>query len=1824
MKPINFSLNRAEFASMLAVAMLYAISSWLTRQYFSPVGEVSIFHLASGVALAAVLLGGPRYAMGVTLGSLLTNVLLGEVLWVVVLNACGATLAALVGSWLIQHNGRFDLRLRTLPDFARVSGLGGFVGSSVSAVIGGVGLWFSGAVDTAAYPGLVLRSLMGDALGVILMTPLLLLWWPAVTQARTRPQPRQIAEGLLILICTLLAGAVIFLDGGHNSVSMNLHLVIDEVGQGYWMFLFIAWSAIRLGQRGTALALLLVAALAATGILAGTGFFRNSVAVGHLSGYWSYSFILSLVGMVLASFIDAARRTNRTLGRSQADASQRLKNVLAALDQHAIVAITDVRGRILSANDKFCDISGYSRDELLGQDHAMLNSGIHSKGFFKDLYRTLATGETWQGEVCNRAKDGHLYWLRTTVSPFADEEGKLSTYVAIRSDITGRKHVEQELRFSEERLQLATRSGGIGIWDWDLQTNTLIWDDVMLNLYGLQRLGFSGAIDAWQVGMHPDDLEEQLVKMHAAIAGASRFDTDFRVVLPDGRIRHLKANADVIGAANGKSHRMVGVSWDITASQQKDAELASYRNHLEDLVTQKTLDLQASALAAHRALSELVNQKYVLDQHAIVTVCGLDGLITYGNQKFIEASGLNPEEFLGQDHKIGNSGYHPKGFFKEMYDTISRGQVWRAEVCNRAKDGHLYWVDSTVMALMDDVGKPREYIAVRTDISARKQNEQIETFHSEILELLAKGAALPAVLEATASGVERLLTAAVCSILLLDSERQLLRVGAAPSLPDFFNKTIEGLTIGLGMGSCGTAAFTGERVIVSDIQAHPYWAAFRQQAQRAGLRACWSQPIVSSTGQVLGTFAIYHRGVHTPAETDIALIQQAAQQVSIAIERNTSAEQLRASEAYYRLLTEDVVDVVWKQDRDQRFTYISPADERLRGYPAAEVVGHLLFKFLTPEGIASLMEQVQQKPDYDPLDPQANTTLLELQMRCKDGSWVWTEVVATTERDADGIITGFHGMSRSIEERKRSEAALKTSQQRFELAVESADEGVWDTDLVSGELYHSPRMWGMLGYTEAQLPTTREAWDAITHPDDLRHFRTQALAHFNDPDHEFRVIVRLRHHTGDWRWILSNGRASRDAQGRAVRFTGTHMDITERKQSEEAAYAANRSKSEFLANMSHEIRTPMNGVIGMVDILQQTPLLPEQARMLSTIHDSSMALLNILNDILDFSKIEAGKLDVESIPTHLREVTEGVAQLMLTVASNKGAQLSLFVDPALPVWMMSDPTRLRQILFNLLGNALKFVPQGAGQVLLHVNPVLRVDGVMCVQFSIIDNGIGMSEAVVAKLFQPFTQADATTARKFGGTGLGLSITQRLVEMMHGRIIVTSTLGLGSEFMVEFPLLEAAAPRGRNQINTPDLTGVRVLAVTPIALSSTLFQVYLGSAGAQVKVVPDLATARLQLAQQSGETVVLLDLTDEISPDDHPWPKGAHVVRLVNRADSLAGKPESGPLETRILARPLLHLDLIHGIAMAGGRVNAADPVQFVERRRTTRQMVPTVEEAAQSGQLILIAEDNETNRDVLREQLRLLGYAAEMANDGALALQMWRKGQIGKISRYALLLTDCHMPNMDGFELTKAIRESELSGAHLPIIAITANAMQGEAQRCRERGMDDYLSKPLRLNELGPMLHKWMPESVANLSADTPCMVDISSKDEIKAVKERNPEIHPFADFPIWNPDILSELVGDNPALHKRLLEKFLINADIQVAAIVAAAGAADAATAGGEAHTLKSAARSVGALALGELCQSLENAGHAGDAPACLHQAASLPIALAQVAHKIKLYLAP
>ncbi|QDF95583.1 hypothetical protein CJ010_02975 [Azoarcus sp. DD4] len=426
-----------------------------------------------------------------------------------------------------------------------------------------------------------------------------------------------------------------------------------------------------------------------------------------------------------------------------------------------------------------------------------------------------------------------------------------------------------------------------------------------------------------------------------------------------------------------------------------------------------------SAEAALRPLSTAIAQS-----PALVVITGPDVRMRYVNPRFTEITGYSAAEALGHNPRMLSSGLTDPASFRDMWEHLKRGESWSGEFINRRKNGELYWEESHISPVIDGDGRCTGYVAVKLDITARKRAEQAEHARAHVLELLARGAPLPEILEAIVRGVEAGNPEMRCSALLLDADRKRLLTGAAPSLPDFYNAAVHGLAIGYGVGSCGTAAYTGERVVVEDIQSHPYWAPYRDIARQADLAACWSEPIRSSGGEVLGTFAIYHRHPHRPTPADIELIEQSAKVASIAIDRTLALEALRVSEERHRLLAENATDVIWTMDLQGRFTYVSPSVEKLRGYTVAEVMQQGLDEVLTPESAAIARDGLTRGIAAVASGWPFPVFRGELEQPCKYGGTVWTEVTTSGIYNAAGEFIGILGVSRDISERKAAEARI--------------------------------------------------------------------------------------------------------------------------------------------------------------------------------------------------------------------------------------------------------------------------------------------------------------------------------------------------------------------------------------------------------------------------------------------------------------------------------------------------------------------------------------------------------------------------------------------------------------------------------------------------------------------------------------------------------------------------------------------------------------------------------------------------------------------------------
>ncbi|OMH26256.1 CHASE domain-containing protein [Motiliproteus sp. MSK22-1] len=644
-------------------------------------------------------------------------------------------------------------------------------------------------------------------------------------------------------------------------------------------------------------------------------------------------------------------------------------------------------------------------------------------------------------------------------------------------------------------------------------------------------------------------------------------------------------------------------------------------------------------------------------------------------------------------------------------------------------------------------------------------------------------------------------------------------------------------------------------------------------------------------------------------------------------------------------------------------------------------------------------------------------------------------------------------------------------------------------------------------------------------------------------------------------------------------------DITDRLQQEKdrqellLAQQATVAKSAFLATMSHEIRTPMNGVIGCVDLLARSSLKPHQAELVETMHDSAFTLLRVIDDILDFSKIEAGQLELEHQPVSLERIVESVCATMKQVALRKGLKLDIFTDPNLPGQILSDSVRLRQILNNLLSNAIKFSSGQGHRGRILVRAELKAESQ--VSLSVADNGIGITAEAQSRLFKPFAQAEASTTRRYGGTGLGLSICKRLVEMLGGEIGVISEPGQGSTFTITLPIERTATPC--LPPNEMDLTGLSCLVILQARSQAKDWCIYLQHAHATTDILPTRELAEQKLsALPAAATVVLLEAQDSSVLD---WynkltidPKPSLVI--VGRGQRLAPRqlqPGIVMLDSDAVTRGAL----LQAIAIVTGRAEQkAD--EKTNEHLTAMLTPPDRDSAMKQGRLVLVAEDNHTNQKMIRCQLALLGYAADFADNGQDALDMWHQ------NCHSLLLTDLQMPKMDGYELAQAIRSAENgSSGRRPIIAITANALKEEAERCREAGMDDYLSKPLILDKLKTKLAEWLPEKPVDDTGTSPAETDQPEDISNQTVVDTQT---------VLDTQVLKQLIGDEPELVKEFLLDFRHSAEEAITQIRRAISTDNWEAAGAAAHRLKSSSRAMGAMILGEYCERIENAQQPDD----------------------------
>ena len=824
--------------------------------------------------------------------------------------------------------------------------------------------------------------------------------------------------------------------------------------------------------------------------------------------------------------------------------------------------------------------------------------------------------------------------------------------------------------------------------------------------------------------------------------------------------------------------------------------------------------------------------------------------------------------------------------------------------------------------------------------------------------------------------------------------------------------------------------------------------------------------------------------------------------------------------------------------------------------------------------------------------------------------------------------------NRVVDSIKATQSELRDNESRMRSIVETAVEGIITIDDKGCIEFFNPAAQRIFGYEAGEVigrnvSMLMSSPDREDHDAHLKRYQQTGQQHIIGMSRE---VVGRRKDGSNFPLELAVSEVR--LENRKV-FTGMLRDITHRKQIEaeliktrDEAVEASRVKSEFLATMSHEIRTPMNGVLGMAGLLLETNLTPEQRECAETVRSSGDSLLTIINDILDFSKVEAGKLELETLDFDLRTTVEEALDLLAEKAQSKGLELIGLVYADVPADVRGDPGRIRQTLLNIVNNAIKFTEQG--EVVVQVTKSEESHDEVLVRFDITDTGIGIPLEAQSRLFQSFMQVDGSTSRKYGGTGLGLAICKQLTRLMGGEIGVSSTPGGGSQFWFTLRLLKQPSAARKTVASRKDLEGLHACLVADNVINQHLLRHYTGMWGVRAEAVDNgpeaIQSLRAACKRGDGFDIVIMDL-------DIPGMDCAELAKQIRAESSFSsiklvllthlGRRGEAKMAheagfAAYLTKPIHHAQLHQALCLVMG--------QHQEEQSSERSaLTPLVtrhtfqETQARARVKLLLAEDNLVNQKVAVRMLDKLGYRVDVVGNGREAIEALQR------IPYDVLLMDCQMPEMDGFEATQEIRRRETSlvaggppnvneeprttrhERRLPIIAMTANAMKGDREKCFAKGMDDFVAKPVKIEELEAVLVRWVPKQETSLVAEDSSLANNehpATSDEPQATSHEpqaaNKEPHITTHEPPLDADTLNGLkkLGDgDPSFLIEVIQQFLEDGPRHVAAIRQAAIDANADALMKAAHGFKGSCRNMGALPLGELCFALEQKGRDGEA---------------------------
>jgi two-component system sensor histidine kinase/response regulator len=806
--------------------------------------------------------------------------------------------------------------------------------------------------------------------------------------------------------------------------------------------------------------------------------------------------------------------------------------------------------------------------------------------------------------------------------------------------------------------------------------------------------------------------------------------------------------------------------------------------------------------------------------------------------------------------------------------------------------------------------------------------------------------------------------------------------------------------------------------------------------------------------------------------------------IELALYKQEAAQKIRDSEHRFEVTLSSIADAVIAADSEGRITFMNPVAEALTGWGRSDALGQQLdvvFRIVSEQTRAPLESPASRVRRF--CEPQKGAH--DIVLVSKGGRDFLIDESAAPILSETGVIVGVVLVFRDASPRRQAEqtVALRQAHARLQLALQGSSVGIWDIDMPDGTLENAGltfvNLWEQHGYD----PNIRLGFEDLAerwHPDDRERVAQAVTSYLSGETPEHEIVCRMLKKDGGSSWNLCRGIAVRDEAGKPIRFIGSAVDVTDRieienalreseerlRQAKEVAEAGNRAKDEFLANVSHEIRTPMNAILGMTELMLDTPLNADQNQLLRTVKSAAGGLLAIINDLLDFSKIEAGMLVLDRGDFFLRATLGEVMRALAMRAHRKGIELICQVHPDVPDALQGDAGRLRQVLINLVGNAIKFTARGEVVLDASIADVPAVEGDIVLRFSVRDTGIGIPRDKQAMIFRAFEQEDMSTTRKYGGTGLGLTIAARLVAMMEGQITVDSTPGRGSDFVFT-ARFERNTRVATAELPPPPtfLRGLRVLVVDDNAVNRQILEEWLREWKMEPTSVGDGVAAidALWHGVSIGKPYALA-LLDSRMPDTDGLSLAGKIRErneiATTRLILLTSGDRPGDLERsrelRVdahLLKPVPQDELLDAIHQTMNRTQGTTP-DYV---RDTPAILPDPMPRYERPRLrVLVAEDNQVNAQLIVQLMNRRGYAVEVANNGREALYLAEGGT------FDVVLLDLNMPELDGFRVVESIRQREkATGDHLPIVALTARARPEDRDRCLAAGMDDFLTKPI-------------------------------------------------------------------------------------------------------------------------------------------------------------------